>query len=142
MAKLLVIGWGNPMRGDDGFGFLAAERLQSLLPADEAEVLALHQLTPELMETVAQAEAAIFIDVSESGEPGALTRTEVVASTNAEAFTHHATPGGLLAGARSLYGTAPRAELYSVRGESFDFGAPLSEAVRRALDEVVGRIVG
>ena len=135
MSRLLVIGWGNPLRGDDAFGFLAAEKLRELLP--EVDVLALHQLTPELMEPVSQAERVIFIDASAEGEPGELRCGPVEASTSAEAFTHHATPAGLLAGARALYGSAPPALLYTVRGECFEFGEGLSPAVQAALDRLL-----
>ena len=137
MSGLLIIGWGNPLRGDDGFGRLAAERLAELLP--EAEVLAVHQLTPELMEPISRAVRVVFIDASADGEPGELRCGVVVASTNAEAFTHHATPAGLLAGAQSLYGCAPPAVLYSVRGESFEFGEGLTAGVRKALEDLVAK---
>jgi hydrogenase maturation protease len=138
MARLLVIGWGNPMRGDDGFGWRAAERLRDALPA--ADVLAVHQLMPEHMEPVALAGRVVFIDASLHGEPGVLRCETVEPTTSADAFTHHATPAGLLAGARELYGAAPPAVFYTVRAESFDFGEQLSEGVRRALDELVERL--
>lgn len=140
MAGLLIIGWGNPLRGDDAFGWLAAERLRERLPG--TEVLPVHQLTPELMEPVGRASRVIFIDASAEGEPGQLACRDVVPSPDAEAFTHHATPAGLLAGALALYGNAPPAVLYSVRAESFEFGERLGAGVARALDEVVERIGG
>jgi hydrogenase maturation protease len=135
MPGLLVIGWGNPLRGDDAFGFLAAEKLSELLPG--GEVLALHQLTPELMEPVSRAARVVFIDASAEGEPGRLQCSTVEPSATAGAFTHHATPAGLLAGAQALYGSAPPAVLYTVRGECFEFGEGVTAAVALALEEVV-----
>jgi hydrogenase maturation protease len=139
MPGLVVIGWGNPLRGDDAFGFLAAERLAPLLP--DAKVLAVQQLTPELMDAVAHAERVIFIDASAEGPSGILRKEQVVPSNAAEAFTHHATPAGLLAGAKALYGSSPGAVLYSVRAETLEFGQPLSGGVVKALEEVVEAVV-
>ena len=92
MPGLLVIGWGNPLRGDDAFGFLAAERLIPLLP--EAEVLAVHQLTPELMDSVRQA-SQLQPEPDDTGSgalpllprrnPGALLAPEVAATAQAPA---------------------------------------------------------
>jgi hydrogenase maturation protease len=142
VAGLLIIGWGNPLRGDDGFGFVAAERLQERLRETGVEVLALHQLAPELMEPIAQAERVVFIDASADGEPGQLVSRDLLPSTHEEAFTHHASPAGLLAGAQWLYGKAPEAVLYTVRGESFAFGEGLSRGVRAAVAQVVKAIAG
>jgi len=50
MATTRIIGCGNSLRGDDAFGRLAARRLQDLIHDSEIEILAVHQLTPELME--------------------------------------------------------------------------------------------
>lgn len=140
MADLLIIGWGNTLRGDDGFGWAAAERLREALP--DAEVLTVHQLTPELMEAISRARRVVFIDAGTEGEAGVLTCSEVRASTSAEAFTHQASPAGLLAGSLALYGYVPEAVLYSVKGESFEFGEELSAGVGKALEELVRRLGG
>ncbi len=134
---MLVIGWGNPLRGDDGFGFVAAERIERRLRGTQHEVLAVHQLTPELMDPISRADVVVFIDASEEGQPGKLIRRDVAASAHAAAFTHHASPAGLLAGAKLLYGATPQALLYTVRGQDFEFGQQLSGPVERAVDELV-----
>ena len=35
MARLLIIGYGNPLRGDDGLGWRAAEDLAREFPNDD-----------------------------------------------------------------------------------------------------------
>ena len=45
-AGVLVVGYGNPLRGDDGFGCHAAALLAADPRLEEARVLARHQLTP------------------------------------------------------------------------------------------------
>ena len=59
--NFLVIGYGNTLRSDDGAGQIVAEKIaQWNLPGVRS--LAVHQLTPELAEIIAQADAVIFID--------------------------------------------------------------------------------
>ena len=48
MRRVLIIGYGNPLRADDGVGWQAARRLAELRQDEFVETLALHQLTPEL----------------------------------------------------------------------------------------------
>lgn len=128
MNGLLIIGYGSPLRGDDAVGFEAAERLGGM---------ALHQLTPELMEPISQAERVIFIDAKAGGDAGAIERREISAVPAKVAFTHQATPEGLLAGARALYGRCPAATLITIAGSDFEIGRPLSPPVRQALEALL-----
>ena len=135
---VLIIGYGNPLRGDDAFGYRAAEELQaSFIDHREAVVLPVHQLTPELAADIARSARVIFIDAAAEGEPGKLESRPVMPVSGGAAFTHSATPEGLLAMALALYGAVPPAVLYSVRGESFAYGAPLTQRVELALAAVV-----
>ena len=142
MARLLVIGFGNPLRGDDAFGFAAAEQFSGRVAGSGVEVLALHQLAPELMEQVSQAGSVVFIDASLEGPPGELRRTAVTPAESAspEAFTHHLTPQALLAGTKAVYGRAPEAVLYTVGAATFEFGAAMSSEVAHALDRLVAEL--
>jgi hydrogenase maturation protease len=138
VSRILIIGYGNPLRGDDGFGFLAAERLRETIDDPDIEILALHQLTPELMEPVSRAGRVIFIDAAAEGEPGKLVIKPVAAGPGAAAaFTHFADPGALLAGAGRLYGNVPPGTMVTVPGLDFELGSPLSEPVRAALEFLV-----
>ncbi len=62
----LVIGIGNPLRGDDGVGWWLAERAEMSPPATPTGaallVRAVQQLTPELSEELAGARRVLFID--------------------------------------------------------------------------------
>ena len=68
--RKLIIGYGNPLRGDDGVGWEVASRLAVIIPSEAAHILTVHQLTPELAESVSEADLVIFIDASDVGEPG------------------------------------------------------------------------
>ncbi len=142
MPRIFIIGYGNPLRGDDAFGQIAAERLREAIPDPAVEVLCLHQLTPELMEDLSRADLAIFIDAAASGEPGLLTRRDVSPEGETRAaFTHHATPEALLSGAQSLYGRSAKGVMFSVAGADFSTGAHLSPAVAARLEPVIESVL-
>jgi hydrogenase maturation protease len=139
MPRTLIIGYGNPLRGDDGFGWHTAVRLQDLIHDDGIEILPVHQLTPELMDPISRARRVIFIDAAVGGEPGKLTVTTLETSVGPPpAFTHFATPAALLEGARSLYGAKPEGILITVVGLDFEIGEDLSGPVRLALESLAG----
>ena len=141
MPRTLIIGYGNPLRGDDAVGFLAAERLRALVQDAEIDVLAVHQLTPELMEPISRADRVLFIDAAATGDPGTIHRKKVLPAAATPGFTHFAEPAALLAGARSLFGHAPQAWLFTVSGGDFELTRDLSVPVAKALDRLVAGIV-
>ena len=143
MPHTLIIGYGNPLRGDDGFGWHAALRLRDLIHDAGIEILAVHQLTPELMDPISRAHRVIFIDAAVGEDAGKLTVTTLAATGGPPpAFTHFATPAALLEGARSLYGAKPEALLLTVVGLDFELGEELSLPVRVALESLVAGKIG
>ncbi|HEX8925668.1 MAG TPA: hydrogenase maturation protease [Terriglobales bacterium] len=135
---LLIIGYGNPLRGDDGIGPAVIDQLQGSPIADRAELLQRHQLGPELAEQVAASDAVIFIDASAVGTAGEIRTRRLQAPEVATSdLTHHVSPELLLATARELYGRAPNAALVTVCGESFEMGAPMSAVACNSVHKVV-----
>lgn len=137
---LLVIGYGNPLRGDDGVGQIAARRLLERPLAAQVEVLLCHQLTPELAWPISRADSVIFIDAGTEQPPGAVECRQIEPLEAAGALTHSASPPALLAGALELYGARPRALLVSIGVDSLAYREQLSEPVSAALQEVVGLV--
>ena len=137
-AGVLVVGYGNPLRGDDGIGWHAA----GLLAADPrlagARVLARHQLVPELAEEVSRAALVVLVDASAEGDPGSISVHRIEPRTGTWAtWTHHLDPEALAGLAEALYGAVPPIVLVSVTAGSFAAGDRLSGALERALPEVV-----
>lgn len=139
---ILVIGYGNPLRQDDGFGYQVAERLLEEA-GKNMHVIACHQLTPELAEPISQCRVAIFVDVKEGEPVGQLEWERVNASPATPSFFAHAlTPTNLLALAQALYGSAPaQAYLLTARSVHFAHGQELSSAVEAAVSHAVTQIV-
>lgn len=56
MARVLVLGYGNPLRSDDGLGWRVAVELFRANASVDVLVLPCHQLTPDLAETASLVE--------------------------------------------------------------------------------------
>jgi hydrogenase maturation protease len=137
----LIIGYGNPLRGDDGIGWHVSQELAAHLQDPDIEVLPCHQLTPELAEKISHAQLVLFIDATCEGSPGEWSCDEIRPDCEAAIFSHNASPSGLLRLVRSLYGVAPPAWLFTVCGNSFEYGESLSPAVRKCLPDLLAKIV-
>ena len=139
MARVLVIGIGNPLRSDDGLGWAVAEQL-SARTDENLRVLKVHQLTPELAEAISEVDLAIFVDAGAHGTPGALTCDPVSVSEADLRFSHDVTPATLIQLARTLYGKAPLAYLVCVAGKTFEHGEALSPEMAAAIPPVMAKI--
>ena len=146
MARILIVGYGNPLRSDDGLGWRAAEELSQRLspPEIEVEVIVRHQLTPELADNVRNADAVFFIDAADTGQPGELTSqlltSQPLPSQAQTIHSHQCSPAGVLALAQQLYGATPRAFVVTLCGECFDHGAALSATVEAGLPKLTALV--
>ena len=136
---VLVIGYGNTLRGDDAFGPVVADRLRQTVDPDRVSVVTCHQLTPELAADVAACERVIFIDASLASPAGKLVcRPLSAADASGASLVHTFGPGQLIALADLGYGRAPPAMLLTVGGQHFDLGdRQLSPLVAAAVDPAV-----
>ena len=135
---VLVIGYGNTLRTDDGLGRHAAERLAVDPRLDGVKVIGRHQLTPELALDVGSAALVVFVDASH-GTPAGAIRIERMEPTgrNGMGWSHHLSPSSLVDLASELYGAAPGVVVISVGVESVLDGDQMSPVVRAALPQLV-----
>jgi len=144
MARTLIVGYGNPLRSDDGFGWHAAQQLSTSLPESDVEVIARQQLTPDLAETASHFPLVIFIDAARDLPPGEVRCERIAGGGNPRAetsgFTHFLTPASLLAWTAELYVKLPEAYYISVGGESFAEGETISPIVRAAFEPVTAQV--
>jgi hydrogenase maturation protease len=136
----LVIGYGNPLRGDDGIGQHAARMLAECADLKHTKVIDCHQLTPELAEPISRATLVIFIDAARNEPPGIIRWHRLSPLPAPGAFTHNVSPQALLTSAQMLYGHCPAAILYSVGGQYFDYADTLSAPVQAALPRLLRRV--
>jgi hydrogenase maturation protease len=141
MLHILIVAYGNPLRSDDGLAWRAADLLVGKFSAAEVEILRLHQLTPELAETLRRAEAVIFVDAARSvGAPADLRCEEIHALHQPTSNSHHLAPAAVLGLAQQLYNASPRAFSITLVGENFDHGESLSPRIAASLPQLVARI--
>jgi hydrogenase maturation protease len=153
-AGVLIVGYGNPLRSDDGVGPVVAERLASDPRFAGADVRAEHQLTPELALDASNSWLLVLVDAAEGVAAGEVAIRELGRGGSAGAegglagrfeeggppLTHHVDPAALLGLAAELWGAAPRTILVGIGPASLDLGERLTmeveAAVPRAIDAV------
>jgi hydrogenase maturation protease len=141
MARVLIVGYGNPLKSDDSLGWRAAEEIVRQLSSPEIKVMRVHQLMPEMAEEARQAELAIFIDARQGKSGGEIGCEELTLETSSgPTYSHDFSPPAILQLARELYGSSPRAYLLTVSGECFEDGETLSPAVAAALPQLIARV--
>lgn len=138
MSRTLVIGIGNTIRGDDGVGVLIAGRIADRHP--EVDVLCLHQLSPELADTITRYDRLVIVDASIAA-PGLRVTPLRADMSMALPRTHDVTPGGILALASTLYHRTPdEAILVEIPAASCDFSETLSPVTAGLVEECLGLV--
>ena len=139
-ARNLVIGYGNPLRGDDGLGWHAAAAVATDPRLADTDVFTRHQLTPELAEDIATARVAVLIDACLGDTPGWVSIREVAPAPGAS-WSHHLRPEDVVGLAHALFGAVPPVFLVTVTGVHFGYGSRLSRPVSECMPRVL-MIVG
>ncbi|HJS17618.1 MAG TPA: hydrogenase maturation protease [Anaerolineales bacterium] len=150
MKKLLLIGYGNPDREDDGVAWhiLRAITLKLGLPSPESyqdefseqariDFAFYLQLTPEMAEDISSYEHVCFIDAHSGCIPAPARLIDVKCEFQHSPFTHHLTPQSLLSMCETIYGKKPDAALLSVLGHRFLFSRQLSEETAALVPQAV-----
>jgi len=139
--RTVVIGIGNPMRGDDAAGVEVAGRLRSRVPPG-VEVIACGEEPSRLMEAWEGASSVVLIDtVSSGGRPGTLHRFDAgekaVPGPTFRSSTHAIGIADTIELARALGRLPRRVRIYGVEAGSFATGAALTPAVETAVTALV-----
>jgi hydrogenase maturation protease len=141
--RVVIVGVGNPLRGDDSVG-LELARLAAVR-ADPSLIAVREQAgeTLALIEQLNGYEAALLADALHGGAaPGLLHRFDLSEQPlpgrlRSSSSTHAVGIEEAIELARAL-GRLPRCVIvYGVEGASFQAGSPLSSPVRRALPGLV-----
>lgn len=116
--RILVFGYGNPARGDDGLGPAVAEYFETLA-IDGVTIDADYQLTVEDAAQVAEHDITVFVDASIDGpEPYSLSR--VKAEDGGSFSSHSVTPGQVTGLAESLFDAQGDIYIMGIRGYEFE----------------------
>jgi hydrogenase maturation protease len=131
-CRLLVIGYGNSLRSDDGAGVRVAEAVGRWGHPD-IRSLAVPQLTPEIADGLAVAESVVFVDARVAEEGSDIEIEAIEPATSVGGVGHVSDPRSLLALTRWLHGRSPRAHLLTVPGVEFALGEEMSTTALRGI---------
>lgn len=151
ISKTLLIGYGNPDRGDDGAAWHILKRLfideglpetdlftsdlVSLTPS--VDVWFNFQLLPEYADIISTYPRAVFIDAHTGEIKDDLNFTPIKPEFGYSPFTHHLTPQSLLAITESITGKFPQSWMVSVRGFLFKFDNTLSPETEALCNQAI-----
>jgi hydrogenase maturation protease len=136
---LLVIGYGNTLRRDDGVGPRVADTLETLdLPGVSTLNCAL--LTPETAEPVSRACAVIFVDATVDSTEQVQLR-KLTPADSSQILAHAADPTTILALARDVFGQVPEAWLLPIPVADLGLGDQLSTLAQAGFDTALRQLI-
>ena len=144
VTKVLLIGFGNPGRLDDGLGPRLAEMLEPLnLPG--LTIDSDYQLIVEDAAEVAKYDAVIFADATVAGAEPFWIKRIYPEATQLSFSSHSVSPQGIVSLAKELFHAEPDAYILGIRGYDFnEFAEKLSpkaiENLNAAFDYVTNAL--
>ncbi|MET8582359.1 hydrogenase maturation protease [Streptomyces collinus] len=143
-GRVVVIGVGNPLRGDDGVGPAAVEALRGRVPHGTALVVSDGE-PARMLDSWRDADTVVVVEAlrARSARPGELhilSAADAISLTAATASTHALGLGECLALAEALDRLPPNLVVHAVEVADTELGEGLSEAVRSALPGLVDRV--
>lgn len=126
--QILVYGYGNPGREDDGLGIELVRRLETWSKQSGFQGIEFdsnYQLNIEDAEIISGKDVVIFADAS-TEEIEDFIITEVTEESDATFTTHAASPGYILKLCKELFGKCPRVYLIHIKGYQWEFHESIS----------------
>ena len=137
VCPMLVIGYGNTLRSDDGAGPKVAEEVAGLnLPG--VRTLSCALLSPELAEPVSQADRVVFVDAATNTCKVELQ--PLAPASSSQLMAHAAEPATVLALARDVFGHAPQAWLLTLPVANMEVGEVLSKVTQRGVQTALRKL--
>ena len=138
--EILIYGYGNPGRQDDGLGIAATKKLEAW--ASENQITGIefdsnYQLNIEDADAIARKDLVIFADASEEDiEDFCLSRVD--GSSKVSFTTHAASPGYIVRLCKDLFQKEPLVLMLHIKGYEWAFKEGLSERAMENLDRTFG----
>lgn len=138
-CELIVLGWGNPSRGDDALAPLLCERLEAWLPtspvAGRVAVVQDFQLQVEHALDLVDRPLALFIDAEVGLSAPYHLRRQLPGGCFGPS-SHAISPASVLDVYRQIHGRdAPPAFVLGVAGQAFELGHALSAPAQENLEQ-------
>jgi hydrogenase maturation protease len=137
-SGILVIGYGNTLRGDDAVGPCVAEAVAKL-ELSGVRTLVVPLLAPEIADPVAKAAKVIFVDAAVDA-PQVVQWRKLEPNESSQLMAHAADPRTVLALARDVFGHVPEAWWLTIPAVEMGFSESLTPAAQRGVAEAVEKI--
>ena len=130
--RVIVVGYGNPLRKDDGVAWRLIERLQAALPSlnlpIDVDTAIYIEIPLELSEKLKDYDVVLFVDAALDIEDD-VELSKVEPSPGTILDSHALTPQQVLMLSKELYPESSNLKAYvlKVRAEDIGFGEELSE---------------
>jgi hydrogenase maturation protease len=138
--SVVVIGFGNTLRGDDAAGRLVVEEL-SKRNLENVELVSVTQLVPELAALVARANAAIFVDTSLESRTAPVEPQIVSEDPEIGETSHHMGPRDVMALTQTCFHATPLAWLVTIPGVDFESTGKVSAKARAGAASAVDAVL-
>lgn len=137
--QILVYGYGNPGRQDDGLGSELVRRLEQWKVAEGIAGLDFdenYQLNIEDAEIISRYKLVIFADAS-TEDIGDFLLTDVDGENDVAFTSHAASPGYILQLCHDLFKVFPVVKLLHIKGYEWEFQEGLSQKAENNLDRAL-----
>jgi|SRR5436190_14324830 len=135
---LLVLGYGNTLRSDDGVGRKVIEAIEALKLPD-VQTLSCDLLTPELADPISHADCVVFVDAAVDA-PAQVRLRPLAPADSSQIMAHAADPRTMLALARDVFGHAPTAWWLTIPAQNMGIGEKLSAPAEQGVAKAVEKI--
>jgi len=137
VPEILIYGYGNPGRQDDGLGIFLSEKIDNWIK--EENILSVkvdynYQLNIEDALEIADKNLVIFIDASKE-EINDYYLTKVKPSDRLEFTTHTVSPSYLLNLCKVIYNKTPDIYLLHIKGYKWEFLEEMTEDAKNNLSK-------
>ena len=140
--KILIYGYGNPGRQDDGLGIRLAEELDQWCTDNQLLHVSAdtnYQLNVEDAAGLANYDLVIFADASRENIQS-ISFDRLLPSAKTEFTMHAVSPAFILHLCHEIFNHKPEAYLLHIRGYEWEFMEEMTEGAVRNLFEAVNRV--
>lgn len=130
--RILVYGYGNPGRQDDGLGEALVSKLEQA-PIPDVDTDSNYQLNIEDAHTIAEYDVAIFVDATLS-EGETFSFKEIEPSLEITFTTHAMAPDSILALCGDISEKVPHAYILAIKGYEWEFMEKMSDEANKNLE--------
>lgn len=139
LPQMLIIGYGNSLRADDGAGIVIAQKMARHFNAAglPTRLITETQLLPEMAADISapSINTVVFVDTSLQSNAAQVEINKIDVDTQTASTGHQLYPAALLLYASLLYGRNPQAWLVTIPGVDFAHGESFSPTVKEVIND-------